>query len=44
VFAVLWFVAPVSQAFFQSVLQITDFAGIPRILIGFGQSDFFRLR
>jgi Zn-dependent protease len=43
VFAVLWFVAPVSQAFFQSVLQITDFAGIPRILIGFGQSDFFRL-
>jgi hypothetical protein len=26
------------------VLQITDFAGIPRILIGFGQSDFFRLR
>ncbi|MHB8612550.1 MAG: site-2 protease family protein [Candidatus Dormibacteraceae bacterium] len=44
VFAVLWFVAPVSQAFFQSVLQITDFAGIPRILIGYGQADFFRLR
>ena len=44
VFAVLWFVAPVSQAFFQSVLQITDFAGIPRILISYGQSDFFRLR
>ena len=40
VFGVLWFVAPVSHAFFQSVLQITDLAGIPQILIGFGQSNF----
>jgi Zn-dependent protease len=40
VFGVLWFVAPVSHAFFQSVLQITNLAGIPQILIGFGQSNF----
>ena len=38
VFAVLWFVAPVSHAFFQSVLQITDLAGIDPRLIGYGQS------
>jgi Zn-dependent protease len=40
VFGVLWFVAPVSHAFFQSVLQITNLAGIPQILIGFGQANF----
>ena len=40
VFGVLWFVAPVSHAFFQSVLQITNLAGIPQILIGYGQSNF----
>ncbi|MHB8588697.1 MAG: site-2 protease family protein [Candidatus Dormibacteraceae bacterium] len=40
VFAVLWFVAPVSHAFFQSVLQITGLFGIDPRLIGFGQSNF----
>jgi Zn-dependent protease len=40
VFGVLWFVAPVSHAFFQSVLQITDLFGIDPRLIGFGQSNF----
>jgi Zn-dependent protease len=40
VFGVLWFVAPVSHAFFQAVLQITTSIGIPPILIGFGQSNF----
>ncbi len=40
VFGVLWFVAPVSHAFFQSVLQITNLAGIPPILIGYGQANF----
>jgi Zn-dependent protease len=44
VFAVLWFVTPVSQAFFQSVLQITDVAGIPQFFIQVGRSEFFRLR
>jgi Zn-dependent protease len=44
VFGVLWFVAPVSQVFFQSVLHITSFAGVPSILISYGQSTFFRLR
>ncbi len=44
VFAVLWFVAPVSQAFFQSVLQITDVAGIPQFFIQVGRSEFLRLR
>jgi Zn-dependent protease len=39
VFGVLWFVAPVSQAFFQSVLQITNLAGIPTLLIDFGRSN-----
>ncbi len=43
VFAVLWFVPSVRDAFYGFVLQITDLAGIPQILIGFGQSDFFRL-
>lgn len=37
VFIVLFFVAPVSQAFFQFVLQITSLAGIPPGLIGIGQ-------
>ena len=40
VFGVLWFVTPVSHAFFQAVLQLTSFAGIPPILIGYGQSNF----
>ena len=40
VFGVLWFVAPVSHAFFQAVLQITNSVGIPPILIAFGQSNF----
>jgi len=40
VFGVLWFVAPVSHAFFQAVLQITNSVGIPSILIAFGQSNF----
>jgi Zn-dependent protease len=40
VFAVLWFVAPVSHAFFQAILQITSSIGIPPLLIGFGQSNF----
>jgi Zn-dependent protease len=39
VFGVLWFVAPVSHAFFQSVLQITSSLGIPPILIDFGRSN-----
>jgi Zn-dependent protease len=44
VFGVLWFVAPVNQAFFHSVLQITSLAGVPPILVSYGQSTFFRLR
>jgi len=44
VFGVLWFVAPVSQAFFSSVLHITTFAGVPSILISYGQATFFRFR
>jgi Zn-dependent protease len=40
VFGVLWFVAPVSHAFFQAVLQITSSIGIPQLLIGYGQSNF----
>ena len=40
VFGVLWFVAPVSHAFFQAVFQITNLAGIPPILIEIGQSNF----
>ena len=43
VFIVLFFVAPVSQAFFQSVVQITSLAGIPPGLIGVGQA-YMRLR
>lgn len=40
VFGVLWFVAPVSHAFFQTVLQITSSLGIPPILVIIGQSNF----
>jgi hypothetical protein len=40
VFGVLWFVAPVSHAFFQAVLQITSSIGVPPILIVVGQSNF----
>jgi Zn-dependent protease len=43
VFIVLWFVAPVSHAFFQFVLQLTTLAGIDTGFIGFGQSNM-RLR
>jgi Zn-dependent protease len=39
VFAVLWFVAPVSQAFFQSIFQITGSFGIDPRLIDFGRSN-----
>jgi Zn-dependent protease len=36
VFILLWFVPPVSHAFFQSILQVTNFAGIDQGLIGLG--------
>jgi Zn-dependent protease len=39
VFAVLWFVAPVSGAFFQSIFQITGIVGIDPRLIEFGRSN-----
>jgi Zn-dependent protease len=39
VFGVLWFVAPVSQAFFQSIFQITGIFGIDPQLIIFGKSN-----
>jgi Zn-dependent protease len=39
VFIVLWFVAPVSHAFFQFVLQITTLAGIDPVFIAIGQSN-----
>ena len=39
VFAVLWFVAPVSQGFFQSIYQITGSFGIDPQLIDFGRSN-----
>jgi Zn-dependent protease len=39
VFAVLWFVAPVSQAFFQSIYQVTGVFGIDPRLIDFGRSN-----
>jgi Zn-dependent protease len=39
VFGVLWFVAPVSGAFFQAVLQLTGTIGIPPILIEIGRSN-----
>jgi Zn-dependent protease len=40
VFAALFFIAPVSHAFFGFVLQITSFVGIDQILIIYGQSNF----
>ena len=43
VFIVLFFVPPVSHAFFQSVLQLTNAVGIDQGLIGFGQAQM-RLR
>jgi Zn-dependent protease len=43
VFIVLFFVPPVSHAFFQSVLQLTNALGIDQGLIGFGQAQM-RLR
>ncbi|HEY4870126.1 MAG TPA: Clp protease N-terminal domain-containing protein [Candidatus Dormibacteraeota bacterium] len=39
VFIVLWFVAPVSHAFFQAVLQLTSLVGIDPYFIAAGQSD-----
>ncbi|MGH7763614.1 MAG: Clp protease N-terminal domain-containing protein [Candidatus Dormibacteraceae bacterium] len=36
VFIVLWFVPPVSSAFFGAVTQITDWTGIPQLLIAYG--------
>jgi Zn-dependent protease len=38
VFIVLWFVPPVSHAFFGAVLHLTDITGIPRVLIAYGQA------
>jgi Zn-dependent protease len=43
VFIVLWFVAPVSHAFFGFVVQLTSLAGIDPGFIGYGQSNM-RLR
>jgi Zn-dependent protease len=39
VFGVLWFVTPVSHAFFQSIFQITGILGIDPRLIDFGRSN-----
>lgn len=39
VFIALWFVAPVRQAFFGVILQLTALAGIPFELIGVGLSN-----
>ncbi|HEY2598141.1 MAG TPA: Clp protease N-terminal domain-containing protein [Candidatus Dormibacteraeota bacterium] len=44
VFIVLWFVPPVSQAFFDVVRQITDAVGIDVGLIVLGQAQMPRLR
>ncbi len=38
VFILLWYVAPVRDAFFSSILQITNLAGIDQGLIGLGQA------
>ncbi|HSP09935.1 MAG TPA: Clp protease N-terminal domain-containing protein [Candidatus Dormibacteraeota bacterium] len=38
VFIVLWFVPTVSHAFFGAVLHLTDIAGIPQVLIAYGQA------
>ena len=37
VFVVLWYVAPVRDAFFSTVLQLTSIVQIDPVLIGFGQ-------
>ena len=39
VFAVLWFVAPVSHVFFQFVVQLTSGLGIDQALIVIGQMN-----
>jgi Zn-dependent protease len=39
VFILLWFVPPVAHAFFQSILQVTNIAGIDQGLIGLGLSQ-----
>jgi Zn-dependent protease len=44
VFIVLWFVPSVSDAFFQLVFQVSDFAGIDHTLIQLGSSQMPRLR
>ena len=44
VFIVLWFVPSVSDAFFQLVFQVSDFAGIDGNLIQLGSSQMPRLR
>ncbi len=38
VFALLFFVPPVSRVFFDFVLQLTDIENIPRFLIAYGQA------
>ena len=38
VFALLWYVPPVRDAFFMTVLHITDFLGVPTGLIGNGSA------
>jgi hypothetical protein len=43
VFIALWYVAPVRDAFFQSIFQITNLAGIDPGLIVVGQAHM-RLR
>jgi Zn-dependent protease len=44
VFIVLFFVPPVSSAFFGAVVQITNAIGIDLGLVGFGQAQMPRLR
>jgi Zn-dependent protease len=43
VFGLIFFVSPVSQAFFGLALHLTDVAGIPRLLIGYGAALMPRL-
>src|ERR1700716_197270 len=43
VFGLIFFVSPVSQAFFGLALYLTDVAGIPRLLIGYGAALMPRL-
>jgi Zn-dependent protease len=44
VFIVLFFVPPVSQAFFQFVLEVTSAAGIDPLLVALGSAQMPRLR